>query len=169
MGHMTSEISGSLTLGKASGRVSARTHHLWWVEIAILITTIAVPLAPPLWPRPLQGGPTPRSCHKMCLDPEGHSLYLLGRYLDPATRADIAEANGSALIPVSAAWLAGSLVPRPLLGTRLGWPGVHGGDLAPFRPLRATSTGTAWTQTPGTCSPAIRTATEGHSWSTTIR
>lgn len=47
----------------------------------------------------------------MCLDVEGHSLYLLGRYLDPATRADIAQASGSALIPVSAAWLAGLVGP----------------------------------------------------------
>jgi muskelin len=30
----------------------------------------------------LQGGPSARSCHKMCLDPEGRQIFTLGRYLD---------------------------------------------------------------------------------------
>ncbi|KAN0064601.1 hypothetical protein ACQY0O_002230 [Thecaphora frezii] len=30
----------------------------------------------------LQGGPGPRSCHKMCLDEKSGSIYLLGRYID---------------------------------------------------------------------------------------
>ncbi|EPQ29377.1 uncharacterized protein PFL1_03132 [Pseudozyma flocculosa PF-1] len=30
----------------------------------------------------LQGGPGPRSCHKMCLDEKSGSIYVLGRYID---------------------------------------------------------------------------------------
>ncbi|SPO26121.1 related to Muskelin [Ustilago trichophora] len=30
----------------------------------------------------LQGGPSPRSCHKMCLDEKSGCIYLLGRYID---------------------------------------------------------------------------------------
>ncbi len=30
----------------------------------------------------LQGGPSPRSCHKMCLDEKSGCIYLLGRYVD---------------------------------------------------------------------------------------
>ncbi|SNX84669.1 related to Muskelin [Melanopsichium pennsylvanicum] len=29
-----------------------------------------------------QGGPSPRSCHKMCLDEKSGCIYLLGRYID---------------------------------------------------------------------------------------
>lgn len=32
------------------------------------------------------GGPTARSCHKMCLDPERRQLFTLGRYLDTQYR-----------------------------------------------------------------------------------
>jgi hypothetical protein len=31
-----------------------------------------------------QGGPGPRSCHKICLDPLRRRIYALGRFLDPA-------------------------------------------------------------------------------------
>ncbi|XP_054707459.1 muskelin-like isoform X2 [Uloborus diversus] len=34
----------------------------------------------------LQGGPTPRSCHKMCLDPERKKIFTIGRYLDSSMR-----------------------------------------------------------------------------------
>lgn len=37
----------------------------------------------------LQGGPTARSCHKICLDTRRRHLYLLGRYLDSSARAQI--------------------------------------------------------------------------------
>ncbi|XP_042910813.1 muskelin isoform X2 [Parasteatoda tepidariorum] len=33
-----------------------------------------------------QGGPTPRSCHKMCLDPERKKIFVIGRYLDSQMR-----------------------------------------------------------------------------------
>lgn len=33
-----------------------------------------------------QGGPSPRSCHKMCLDTERKKLFTLGRYLDATMR-----------------------------------------------------------------------------------
>ncbi|XP_065066928.1 muskelin-like isoform X2 [Rhopilema esculentum] len=34
------------------------------------------------------GGPSARSCHKICLDTKRHTLYTLGRYLDSETRAN---------------------------------------------------------------------------------
>lgn len=34
----------------------------------------------------LQGGPSARSCHKMCLDPERRQIFTLGRYLDTQYR-----------------------------------------------------------------------------------
>ncbi|KAK7101686.1 muskelin-like [Littorina saxatilis] len=33
------------------------------------------------------GGPSARSCHKMCLDPERKQIFALGRYLDPSMRS----------------------------------------------------------------------------------
>ena len=39
----------------------------------------------------LQGGPSSRSCHKMCLDPASQQLYLLGRYISPASRTLLHE------------------------------------------------------------------------------
>lgn len=33
-----------------------------------------------------EGGPSARSCHKMCLDPERKKIFTLGRYLDSAMR-----------------------------------------------------------------------------------
>ncbi|CAG7818322.1 unnamed protein product [Allacma fusca] len=33
----------------------------------------------------LEGGPTPRSCHKMCLDSERRQIFTLGRYIDSQT------------------------------------------------------------------------------------
>ncbi|XP_037789855.1 muskelin-like isoform X1 [Penaeus monodon] len=33
-----------------------------------------------------KGGPSARSCHKMCLDPERRQIFTLGRYLDSALR-----------------------------------------------------------------------------------
>ena len=33
-----------------------------------------------------EGGPSPRSCHKMCLDPERRQIFTLGRYLDSNLR-----------------------------------------------------------------------------------
>ncbi|XP_046661321.1 muskelin isoform X2 [Homalodisca vitripennis] len=35
----------------------------------------------------LQGGPSARSCHKMCLDPERRQIFTLGRYLDTQFRS----------------------------------------------------------------------------------
>lgn len=35
------------------------------------------------------GGPTPRSCHKMCIDVANQKLYLLGRYMDTLTRTQL--------------------------------------------------------------------------------
>lgn len=34
----------------------------------------------------LQGGPSARSCHKMCLDTERKQIFTLGRYLDSNNR-----------------------------------------------------------------------------------
>ena len=36
-----------------------------------------------------QGGPSPRSCHKMCLDSDNQVLYILGQYLDQDTRTSL--------------------------------------------------------------------------------
>jgi len=33
-----------------------------------------------------QGGPSARSCHKMCLDATNKQMFLLGRYLEPSLR-----------------------------------------------------------------------------------
>ena len=33
----------------------------------------------------LQGGPTPRSVHRMCLDENTQTLYFLGRYTEEST------------------------------------------------------------------------------------
>ncbi|XP_059476925.1 muskelin [Neocloeon triangulifer] len=35
----------------------------------------------------VEGGPSARSCHKMCLDPEGRQIFTLGRYLDNQYRS----------------------------------------------------------------------------------
>ncbi|KAI9001723.1 Muskelin N-terminus-domain-containing protein [Gaertneriomyces semiglobifer] len=35
------------------------------------------------------GGPGPRSCHKICLDPKTKQLYTLGRYVDPDSRPNV--------------------------------------------------------------------------------
>ena len=37
----------------------------------------------------------------MCLDVEGQLLYVLGRYLDPASRAQLGDSTHSLTIPVS--------------------------------------------------------------------
>lgn len=34
-----------------------------------------------------QGGPSARSCHKMCLDPERRQIFTIGRYLDTQYRS----------------------------------------------------------------------------------
>ncbi|KAK3101684.1 hypothetical protein FSP39_005447 [Pinctada imbricata] len=34
-----------------------------------------------------EGGPSARSCHKMCLDPERKQIFTLGRYLDSSVRS----------------------------------------------------------------------------------
>ncbi|KAF0852294.1 muskelin [Andalucia godoyi] len=39
------------------------------------------------------GGPSPRSCHKMCMDSKRRCLYTLGRYVDPEYR-DVQHVNG---------------------------------------------------------------------------
>ncbi|TPX71748.1 hypothetical protein SpCBS45565_g00878 [Spizellomyces sp. 'palustris'] len=36
-----------------------------------------------------QGGPGPRSCHKICFDPKTKQLYTLGRYVDPDSRPNV--------------------------------------------------------------------------------
>ncbi|KAL0278114.1 UNVERIFIED_CONTAM: hypothetical protein PYX00_000022 [Menopon gallinae] len=33
------------------------------------------------------GGPSPRSCHKLCLDPERRQIFTLGRYIDPTYKS----------------------------------------------------------------------------------
>uniref|UniRef100_A0A2P2I5A8 Muskelin-like n=1 Tax=Hirondellea gigas TaxID=1518452 RepID=A0A2P2I5A8_9CRUS len=35
----------------------------------------------------LQGGPSPRSCHKVCIDPDRRQLFTLGRYVDSRMRS----------------------------------------------------------------------------------
>ncbi|KAI9320053.1 muskelin [Dichotomocladium elegans] len=40
-----------------------------------------------------QGGPSPRSCHKICFDPETRSIFVLGKFVDPS----IAAADGNSL------------------------------------------------------------------------
>lgn len=36
-----------------------------------------------------QGGPGPRSCHKICFDPHTKLIYVLGRYVDLETRPNV--------------------------------------------------------------------------------
>jgi hypothetical protein len=36
-----------------------------------------------------QGGPGPRSCHKICFDEHKKLIYLLGRYVDSDSRSNI--------------------------------------------------------------------------------
>ncbi|KAJ3154115.1 Muskelin 1, intracellular mediator containing kelch motif [Geranomyces michiganensis] len=36
-----------------------------------------------------QGGPGPRSCHKICFDPKTKQVYTLGRYVDPDSRPNV--------------------------------------------------------------------------------
>ncbi|KAF9120101.1 hypothetical protein BGW39_011659 [Mortierella sp. 14UC] len=37
----------------------------------------------------LQGGPSARSCHKVCYSPQHQALFLLGRYVDPDNRSKV--------------------------------------------------------------------------------
>jgi hypothetical protein len=47
-----------------------------------------------------EGGPSRRSCHKMCLDCKAQQLFLLGRYLSPAARSQVqGESLDSAPLP----------------------------------------------------------------------
>lgn len=32
-----------------------------------------------------QGGPGPRSCHKICFDPKSKSIFVLGRYVESSS------------------------------------------------------------------------------------
>ncbi|RKP20511.1 muskelin 1, intracellular mediator kelch motif-containing protein [Rozella allomycis CSF55] len=34
----------------------------------------------------VDGGPSPRSCHKICFDPKNQCIFVLGRYIDPDIR-----------------------------------------------------------------------------------
>ena len=34
-----------------------------------------------------QGGPSPRSCHKICIDPISRRIYVLGKYVNAESRA----------------------------------------------------------------------------------
>lgn len=36
-----------------------------------------------------EGGPGPRSCHKMLFDPVNRNLFVMGRYLDSASRTRV--------------------------------------------------------------------------------
>ena len=40
-----------------------------------------------------QGGPGPRSCHKVCFDEKTLTMYVLGRYVDPESRPNIPLEN----------------------------------------------------------------------------
>jgi hypothetical protein len=40
-----------------------------------------------------QGGPGPRSCHKICYDESQGVIYVLGRYVDPESRPNTALEN----------------------------------------------------------------------------
>ncbi|CAI8048563.1 Muskelin [Geodia barretti] len=40
-----------------------------------------------------EGGPSGRSCHKMCLDSGSQQLFLLGRYLSPSSRSPLSPTN----------------------------------------------------------------------------
>ena len=117
--------------------------------------TIAVPLAPPPGPAPCRVvpllGPVTRCAWTWRATP---SICWGGTWTLPPARTSLRPAAPPSSLLVLHGWL--------------GWS-VHDRHLAPFRPLRATSTGTALTQTPGTCSPATPTAMEGLSWSTTTR
>lgn len=44
-----------------------------------------------VWTHLSQGGPSSRSCHKMCLDHTSQQLYLLGRYLSPTSRTQMQD------------------------------------------------------------------------------
>jgi hypothetical protein len=37
----------------------------------------------------LQGGPEPRSCHKICIDEKEKTIYILGKYVDPESRPNV--------------------------------------------------------------------------------
>ncbi|KAF9427905.1 Muskelin 1, intracellular mediator containing kelch motif [Entomortierella beljakovae] len=37
----------------------------------------------------LQGGPTGRSCHKICYSPQHKAIFLLGKYVDPRNRVNV--------------------------------------------------------------------------------
>jgi hypothetical protein len=41
------------------------------------------------------GGPTPRSCHKSCVDPINHCVYFLGRYMEPLARNGTTEPSSN--------------------------------------------------------------------------
>ena len=48
---------------------------------------------------PSQGGPSCRSCHKMCLDTSSQQLYLLGHYLTPTARTEM-QGEGAEPVPL---------------------------------------------------------------------
>jgi len=49
-----------------------------------------------------QGGPSARSCHKMCFDATNKQMFLLGRYLEPSVRT--AETLRVSVIP-TVSWM----------------------------------------------------------------
>ncbi|KAJ9475087.1 LisH domain-containing protein [Pseudozyma hubeiensis] len=63
----------------------------------------------------LQGGPSPRSCHKMCLDEKSGCIYLLGRYIDydSAHHSEAVPADSMAHVARSAG-AASSLAALPV-------------------------------------------------------
>ncbi|KAL7306121.1 hypothetical protein TKK_0001570 [Trichogramma kaykai] len=56
---------------------------LWTYNIATRAWTLLCPDTSAV------GGPSARSCHKMCLDPEKRQLFTLGRYLDTQLRIPV--------------------------------------------------------------------------------
>ncbi|ORZ34096.1 Muskelin N-terminus-domain-containing protein [Catenaria anguillulae PL171] len=44
----------------------------------------------------MNGGPSPRSCHKVCVDSQGRCAYVLGRYVDPTANGQQLDDKGAA-------------------------------------------------------------------------
>ena len=143
---VTSVTSGSSQWSSCSGSVSVETQRKRYIDMDCPLPPSANP------PPPSQGGPTNRSCHKMCFDSISQRLYLLGRYLSPSSRSLLQEDGAeSHPLPVGVAnthWL------------------THWHTLSVSR---GTSTATLFPTTHGNCSPPTLRLREDHTYSMTTK
>ena len=100
MAPLTLLTSGSSLSPPVGGRVCAATPLSWYPSSPLSPHTLTPSPLSPLSPTPLQGGPSGRSCHKMCLDIDSQVLYLLGRYLGPTSRTQFNSSAESSPLPV---------------------------------------------------------------------